>query len=122
MVQPQGFVEDEKEDYVCKLQKSIYGLKRAARAWNDKINEKLISLGFRRGKSDCWLYSRKEENGWTYLLMYVDDFLLTNIDKSIIAKVAEQIEEEIEIKCLGNVEKYVGINLEKDSDGVYWIN
>ncbi|KAF2900035.1 hypothetical protein ILUMI_06154 [Ignelater luminosus] len=102
VAQKNGFVENEKKDWICKLQKSIYGLKQAARAWNDKTNEKLISFGFRRGKSDCCLYSRQEENGWTYLLiMYVDDLLLTKPDKSIIAKVAKQIGEEMEIKCLG---------------------
>ncbi|XP_041421606.1 uncharacterized protein LOC108719399 [Xenopus laevis] len=76
MEQPPGFVNPETIDLVCKLQEGLYGLKQAARAWNEKINQVLLHGGFSRSKADPCLYSKKETNRWIYVLIYVDDVLV----------------------------------------------
>lgn len=52
MSQPQGFVDVDHPDYVCKLQRSLYGLKQALRAWNERFIKFLLSLGFKSSYAD----------------------------------------------------------------------
>lgn len=65
MDQPEGYVVPGKEHLVCRLKKSLYGLKQSARAWNQKTNAILQELGFVRGAADQCLYSRKTAGGST---------------------------------------------------------
>lgn len=74
MEQPNGFVEPGKEKLVCKLEKSLYGLKQAAKVWNETINGILKELGFKQSYTDPCLYVKVFRNGVRiYLLIYVDD-------------------------------------------------
>lgn len=57
MKQPDGYADEDQPNLVCKLNKSLYGLKQSARAWNEMINELLVSNGFRRGTAYPSLYS-----------------------------------------------------------------
>lgn len=74
MRQPPGF--EEKSGLVCLLRKSIYGLKQAAKSWNDAIHEVLINAGFQRSGADQCLYLRERNGVWSFLLIYVDDIIV----------------------------------------------
>lgn len=74
MKQPEGYTEGSAE-LVCKLQKSIYGLKQASRQWNKRFNNFLESNDFKKLESDNCLYKSKDNN--IYLAIYVDDILIT---------------------------------------------
>ena len=65
MPQPDGYVNEEYPDYVCKLKKSIYGLKQSARCWNTAIDTFLKSSGYKQMKSDSCLYMKsiRDRNG-----------------------------------------------------------
>ena len=75
--QPQGFEIDDREYYVCKLKKTLYGIKKAPRAWYRRIDGFLMSLGFTKSKADSNLYYKVENDGLMILLLYVDDLFLT---------------------------------------------
>nr|KYP38875.1 Retrovirus-related Pol polyprotein from transposon TNT 1-94 [Cajanus cajan] len=76
MKQPEGFVKLGKEDYVCQLQKSLYGLKQSPRQWYKRFDTFMISKGFNKSPYDCCVYHKKVEDGFMiYLLLYVDDIL-----------------------------------------------
>jgi len=60
------------------LNKSLYGLKQSSKCWNNKINDFLLSLGFKRSNNDYCLYSKVHETEMIYLLLYVDDIILTD--------------------------------------------
>ena len=66
MEQPEGFVDEERPDYVCKLNKSIYGLKQASRCWNTAIDTFLLSNGYKKCSADPCVYiksvKRKDED------------------------------------------------------------
>ena len=66
MNQPPGF---EKGNYACKLRKSLYGLKQAARAWNKIYHEAVISFGFKQSEVDKCLYSMKKGNDPCYMIV-----------------------------------------------------
>lgn len=74
MQQPPGYEEEGKVKMVCHLKRSIYGLKQAARSWNEAINEALIVFGFKRSKNDhCLYYLKMHDGNYCILLIYVDD-------------------------------------------------
>lgn len=68
MKQPEGFEIEGKEDYVCLLNRSLYGLKQASKSWNDEINDALINMNFKRNRADPCLYRKIFENGDECLL------------------------------------------------------
>ena len=75
MRQPAGFEDPDKLDYVCKLHKSIYGLKQSARCWNSTITQYLLSDGYNQCPSDDCLFMKVEEDKFIILCMYVDDII-----------------------------------------------
>lgn len=122
MKQPEGFSVKGKEDHVYKLKRSLYGLKQSARCWNNKVNEVIQSLGFRRGNSDPCLYNKIEGGDETYILLYVDDMLIASRNELKIEKYIKAIESHFNITNLGEVKTYLGIQVEKDAQGVYSIH
>jgi hypothetical protein len=75
--QPDGFVIYEEESHVCRLKKALYGLKQTPRAWYEKIDGYLMSLGFSRSVVDLNLYYNIVGNECLILVLYVDDLFLT---------------------------------------------
>jgi hypothetical protein len=73
MTQPEGFISHVHEEKVCKLKRSIYGLKQASRAWNLKFHGFLISFGFVRSSADQCIYVLNEEKCLTVIAIWVDD-------------------------------------------------
>jgi hypothetical protein len=75
--QPTGFVDSSRPDMVCRLNKSLYGLKQAPWAWNHRFAAFLLTLGFVEAKSDMSLFIYHHGTETAYLLLYVDDIVLT---------------------------------------------
>ena len=109
MQQPPGFAQQGSEGLVCKFQKSIYGLKQAARAWNSNLNETLLQAVFKRNYSDSCLYTKYKDGKWTYILSYVDDLLLAYVDKNDREKLVKHLSKQVGIKQLGDIKHYLGI-------------
>ena len=77
MHQPEGFVIEGKEDHMCRLKKSLYGLKQSPRQWYLRFDTFMIEHGYSRSKYDSCVYHRKLNDGsFVYLLLYVDDMLI----------------------------------------------
>ena len=77
--QPLGFETHDRETHVCKLKKSMYGLKQAPMTWYDRIDSFLSSLGFTKSKEDSNLYYKVEDGNPVILLLYVDDLFVTGM-------------------------------------------
>ncbi|GAU20755.1 hypothetical protein TSUD_239490 [Trifolium subterraneum] len=71
-------------DLVCKLQRSLYGLKQASRQWNAKLTETLISSGYSQSKADYSLFTKRTSIGFTAILVYVDDLVLKLQDPRLV--------------------------------------
>src|SRR5699024_6600541 len=119
MEQPKGFEDKENSEYVCLLKKRIYGLKQAARAWNNKINETLVNNGFRRGISDPCLYHKIGNGKKIYLLLYVDGIILACEDDQEITRTREMLEQYFDVKVVGDLRYYLGIEVDKNMNGTY---
>src|SRR5207244_1852615 len=102
------------------LNHSIYGLKQSARIWNQKVNQVLQDEGFTRSQADAGLYTRKEKNGeWSYILLYVDDLIVSSKDMEIIKTLQSRMNNHFETKDLGNASYYLGIQIERKDDGSF---
>ncbi|KAG8501075.1 hypothetical protein CXB51_003199 [Gossypium anomalum] len=113
--QPEGFTILEKEDYVCLLKKSLYGLKQSPRQWYKRFDSFMTSHDFKRSSFASCVYFKKNSDGsFVYLLLYVDDMLIVAKDKGEIRKVKAQLSEEFEMKDLGPAKKILGMEILRD--------
>ncbi|KAG8492533.1 hypothetical protein CXB51_009766 [Gossypium anomalum] len=97
MQQPEGFTVSEKDDYVCLLKKSIYGLKQSSRQWYKRFNSFMTTHDFKRSSFDSCVYFKKNSDGsFVYLLFYVDDMLIATKDKLEIRKFRRTRDDAIE--------------------------
>lgn len=107
--QPPGF---RRGDKVYRLKKSLYGLKQAANVWNKTLHESLIRNGCTQNETDKCLY-KKEQNGMVcYIIIHVDDMLTATNNESFNLELMNNIGRDFELKCLGKVRHYLGINVE----------
>ena len=86
MQQPPGYVEQGKEHLVCKLKKSLYGLKQSPRCWNTAFREYMESIHYKQSAADPCVFIKTEKEGITIVAVYVDDLI-------IFAKTAEKVDE-----------------------------
>lgn len=77
IAQPPGFKHKQHPQHVCKLNKALYRLKQAPRAWYDRFNSFLISKGFLSSQADPSLFALNSDGALIILLLYVDDMLVT---------------------------------------------
>ena len=107
--QPLGFAMKEKEHMVCRLHKALYGLKRAPRAWYEKIHKHLIALGFTCSLIESTLYVHKNGVGLIVLVLYVDDILLTGSCDAKLDILMVDLQHTFDVTYLGLLSYYLGI-------------
>ncbi|CAL9022062.1 unnamed protein product, partial [Prunus brigantina] len=122
MKQPQGFIDSQYPDYVCKLQKSLYDLKQAPHAWNAKFTGYLPTLGFSVSHSDPSLFVKKTESAVVILLLYVDDIIITGSDPPLVTSVIQALSEVFELKDLGKLRYFLGLEVQYHSGGTIFVN
>ena len=115
--QPLGFETHDRESHVCRLKKSLYSLKQAPRTWYDRIDNFLSNLGFTNIKIDSNLYYKVEDGNPVMFLMYVDDLLVTGMD-GLIVHTKWKLASEFEIKDLGMMHYFLGMEVWKSADGI----
>jgi hypothetical protein len=101
MQQPPGFIHSEFPHHVCKLKKSIYGLKQAPRAWHDSLKTFVLSVGFSTSFSDPSLFIYNKQEVCAFLLVYVDDLLLTGNNTTFLGKFMTELSTKFSLKQLG---------------------
>lgn len=112
MEQPEGYVNNP--NLVCRLRKALYGLKQAPRTWFLKLKTELDSLGFYSSSADPSLYIKESNGEYIYLLVFVDDILIFAKDKTPIQEVKDGIKSCFDIRDLGEVTRFIGIQVERD--------
>nr|KYP59471.1 Retrovirus-related Pol polyprotein from transposon TNT 1-94 [Cajanus cajan] len=117
MSQPPGFVNSANKSLVCKLHKSLYGLKQAPRAWFDKLTFVLLMLGFSKSKCDPSLFTFFTSDATVFMLVYVDDIILTGNSPSLIQKFVTQLNATFSLKDLGTLDYFLGIEVKSLSHG-----
>lgn len=122
MRQPPGFISEGNEERVCCLKRSLYGLKQAARSWNQTLHEYLIASGFRQSMEDPCLYIKEENGVKTYIVVYVDDMSIFSKSKQAIEKAEQILSKKFKIQNLGAIKCYLGLEVTRDKGGNYMVN
>lgn len=110
--QPDGF---KKSISVCKLNRSLYGLKQASRMWNERFNEFTVKLGFKRCLSDQCLYIKNEKGVVCYILLYVDDLLIISNDLNRIKVINQLLSKEFEMSDIGEADTFLGMQIQRNA-------
>lgn len=115
MYQPEGYKVEGKESQVCRLRKSLYGLKQSPRQWYKRFDSFMIKQGFSRSSYDSCVYIQKLHGGdYIYLLLYVDDMLIASKGKVEIDKLKSKLGKEFETKNLGAAKKILGMEISRE--------
>ena len=115
MTQPDGFKVADKENWVCKLTKSLYGLKQSPRQWYKRFDQFMKGQRYTRSKFDhCVYFQKLQEGTFIYLLLYVDDMLIASKSKVEIERLKTQLNLEFEMKDLGEAKKILGMEICRD--------
>ncbi|CAB4042957.1 Retrovirus-related Pol poly from transposon TNT 1-94, partial [Paramuricea clavata] len=110
--QPEGFVKHSEsgEMLVCKLNKSLYGLKQSGRNWNHMLHTFLTSKGFTQLVSDPCVYIKKQNGKTTILLIWVDDIIIASNSTPSLKQVKDDLSCKFKMKDLGILSWFLGIN------------
>ncbi|GAU46710.1 hypothetical protein TSUD_287990 [Trifolium subterraneum] len=103
---------------VCKLQRSLYGLKQASRQWNTELTDTLTSHGYIQSKSDYSHFTKQSSSGFTVILVYVDDLVLGGTDVEEINSIKRLLDKKFSIKDLGLLKYFLGFEVARSQKGI----
>jgi hypothetical protein len=118
-VQPTGFVDPYKPNYVCRLNKSLYGLKQAPRAWHTRFASHITSLGFVEAKSDTSLFIYCRGADMAFLLLYVDDIVLTASSAGFLHRIIAALRREFSMTDMGPLHHFLGVSVRHQGDNLF---
>jgi hypothetical protein len=119
MAQPLGFVDSSLPSHVCHLHKSLYGLKQAPRAWFERFTSHLLTLGFKASVADASLFILSHKSITIYLLLYVDDIIITGNNSSAVSNIISQLSAVFELKDLGPLRYFLGLQIDYKKGGFF---
>lgn len=119
--QPPGFVDRDRPDHVCRLKKPIYGLKQAPRAWYMSLKQHLLDIGFQNSLADTSLFTHMSGRHQTYILVYVDDIVVTGSDSRHVASVLTSLAQRFSIKDSVDLHYFLGIEVTRSRRGLHLV-
>jgi len=114
---PPGF-STSKLNQVCKLSKSLYGLKQASRKWYENLTNLLLTNGYTQATSDASLFIKSTTETFTVLLVYVDDIILAGNSFSEFTVIKSLLHQAFKIKDLGTLKYFLGLEVAHSHNGI----
>ncbi|KAK1698711.1 hypothetical protein QYE76_015408 [Lolium multiflorum] len=118
MKQPPGFEHPDAPHHVCRLDKALYGLKQAPRAWYSRLSAKLQDFGFIPSKADTSLFLYSKSGVTIFVLIYVDDIIVTSSSDRAISVLLQDLNAHFAIKDLGALHFFLGIEVHRTADNL----
>uniref|UniRef100_A0A2N9EG31 Integrase catalytic domain-containing protein n=1 Tax=Fagus sylvatica TaxID=28930 RepID=A0A2N9EG31_FAGSY len=112
-------LQTEGNKQVCRLRKSLYGLKQSPRAWFGRFTSFMKSIGYKQSNSDHTLFLKHNEEQITALIVYVDDMIVTGNDLEERKTLQEHLAREFEMKDLGELKYFLGIEVSRSKKGIF---
>jgi len=119
MEQPPSYVDQTHPNLVCRLKKTLYGLKQTPRAWSDKIGQYLVISGFQTSNADFSLYVKKTNHEIVVIVIYVDDLIITRDSDADIFDLKKFLKQKFEMKDLGELHYFFGIEVIQSSKKIW---
>ena len=117
MSPPPGLLKPE-DTRVCRLRKSLYGLKQASRQWFEKFSTALVQFGFVQSKADHSLFTLRDGMTFTVVLVYVDDLIIAGNSPSKCQVLKTYLNDRFHIKDLGSLKYFLGLDVTRSPDGI----
>jgi hypothetical protein len=111
-----SFEDEKKPNHVYKLRKALYGLKQAPRAWYERLWDFLLSKGFKMGKVDTTLFTKKLGNDLFVLQIYVDDIIFRSTNQDFCEKFGKMMASEFEMSMIGELSYFCGLQIKKNEE------
>ncbi|WVZ16876.1 hypothetical protein V8G54_009858 [Vigna mungo] len=118
-MQPPPGLPIHKPNQVCKLQRSLYGLKQAGRQWYDKLSTFLLSNNYIRSNADHSLFLKHDTCHTTTIFIYVDDIVLSGNNAIEIQHITTSLDNLFHIKNLGDLTYFLGLEVARNSSGIH---
>jgi hypothetical protein len=118
MWQPPGYEDKTLPQYVCKLDKALYGSKQAPRAWYARLSTKLLELGFKILNADNSLFYFWNQDVTMFIVVYVDDIVITRSKPQAVTALLQNLGSDFALKDLGDFHYFLGIEVNKVNDGI----
>jgi hypothetical protein len=118
-MEPPPGLRRQGENIVCRLNKSLYGLKQASRNWFSTFSEVIKKAGYQQSKADYSLFTKSQGSSFTIVLIYVDDILLTGNDLQEMKRLKEFLLKRFRIKDLGDLKYFLGIEFSRSKKGIF---
>lgn len=113
-----GYDHSGSQLLVCKLEKTLYGLKQSLRAWFRRFCSAMRKYGYSHSDSDHTLFYRKRLEKITVLIIYIDDIIITSDDQDEIKRLEEGLSEDFVMKDLGGLKYFIGIEVVRSKQGI----
>jgi hypothetical protein len=117
--QPPSFKDEEYTNHVYKLHKALYGLKQAPRAWYECLRDFLIENGFRIGKADSTLFTRKMGKDLFVCQIYIDDIIFGSTNRSFCEEFSKIMTDRFEMSMMGELKYFLGFQIKQLEDGTF---
>ncbi|KAI5339023.1 hypothetical protein L3X38_018295 [Prunus dulcis] len=119
MKQPPGFHDPSHPQYVCRLHKALYGLKQAPRAWFQRLSAFLLAQHFVHSHSDASLFIRRSSSCTVYVLVYVDDIIVTGSPSSSVNHFIDHLCSTFDSRRMGELNFFLGMEINRFSDHLF---
>lgn len=113
MEQPEGY-QEQGPRVACRLQRALYGLRQAPRAWHTRLKQELEAMGFQASEADPGLWVLRGKESTVYLLVYVDDLLIASRDLGAVQAVKDMLMSIFDARDLGEARVFLGMEIVRD--------
>ncbi|GJV52275.1 putative ribonuclease H-like domain-containing protein [Tanacetum coccineum] len=117
--QPLGFEDPDFPDRVYKVEKALYGLHQAPRAWYETLSTYLLDNGFQRGKIDKTLFIRRDKGDILLVQVYVDDIIFGSTKKSLCTEFEKMMHKKFQMSSIGELTFFLGLQVKQKKDGIF---
>ncbi|GJX58951.1 putative ribonuclease H-like domain-containing protein [Tanacetum coccineum] len=119
VVQPPGFEDPQFPDKVYKVEKALYGLHQAPRAWYETLSTYLVENGFRKGTIDKTLFIKKDKGDILLVQVYVDGIIFGSTKKSLCTEFESLMHKKFQISSLGELTFFLGLQVRQRDDVIF---
>ncbi|GJT66560.1 putative ribonuclease H-like domain-containing protein [Tanacetum coccineum] len=117
--QPPGFVDPEFPEKVYKVEKALYGLHQAPRAWYETLSTYLLDNGFYRGQIDKTLFIKRVKGDILLVQVYVDDIIFGSTKKSLCTDFEQIMHKRFQMSSMGELTFFLGLQVKQKEDGIF---
>ncbi|GJU89945.1 putative ribonuclease H-like domain-containing protein [Tanacetum coccineum] len=117
--QPPGFEDPDFPDRVYKIEKALYRLHQAPRAWYETLSTYLLDNRFQRGKIDKTLFTRRDKGDILLIQVYVDDIIFGSTNKSLCTEIEKMMHKKFQMSSIGELTFFLGLQVKQKEDGIF---